>query len=67
METNCSEPNPLDCGQDIKTGLDGKLYVVFPNSYALEQYMRIDPMQRYRGLQVCSFGQFENAFCLDRS
>ena len=65
MEETNQEPNPLNVGAFIGTGLDGKLYVVFPNSFALEQYMDADPHQRYAGKRLCCFGQYENAICLE--
>lgn len=64
METTYYDPNPLRVGARLATGLDHKLYVVFPDSYALEMYMLRDPHKRYEEMPVCCFGQYENAICL---
>ncbi len=46
----------------MTTGIDGKLYVVWPNSYEREQYMARD--NRYDRNPIASCGQFENAVCI---
>jgi hypothetical protein len=65
MGDHFREPNPLDVGAQIKTGLDGKLYVVFPNACALWLYMERDPHRRYEGKRIFCFGQYDNAICLE--
>ena len=64
METTYEEPNPLNVGAFVSTGIDGKLYVVFPDAHALELYMDRDPHKRYAGKPICCFGQYENAICI---
>lgn len=65
MEDNYHEPNPLNVSASLKTGLDGRLYVVFPNCSALDLYRERDPHKRYAGKRTYCFGQYDNAICVD--
>ncbi len=50
---------------EVKTGLDGKRYAVFQNSYERDYFMENDPKRRLDGFRPACFGQFDNAVCLE--
>lgn len=49
---------------EVKTGLDGKRYAVFRNSYERERFVEVNP-DMFFGSQIASCGQYENAYCLE--
>ncbi len=49
----------------IQPGLDGKLYAVFADNYARDTYTGPYPVG-YKAGQPASFGQFDNAYQLDK-
>lgn len=51
-------------GYEIKTGLDGKRYAVFANSYEREKFSEQVP-DLFAGLLIASCGQYDNAYCLE--
>ena len=52
---------------EIKIGLDGKRYMVFRDSYERERFVKRNDLDAdYLTYKVASFGQFENAICLEQ-
>jgi len=49
---------------EIKTGHDGKRYIVFPNNYERENYEKRNPGEMDNYSPAC-FGQYDNAYCID--
>lgn len=48
----------------IREGMDGRNYAVFRDELARSDYEDRNPGE-FRGCQVVSFGQYENAFSLE--
>lgn len=48
-----------------KLGHNGKLYAVFDNCGHREEYAKAYP-ERYKDCPIACFGQFDNAYRLDR-
>ena len=65
VEQRCTEADPLSLGQAVKTGLDGRLYCVFPSGAELLLYLERDPNKRYSGKRIYCAGGYENAICLE--
>lgn len=49
---------------EVKTGLDGKRYAVFRNSYERETFTEACP-SLFAGSRIASCGQYDNAYCLE--
>lgn len=57
----------FDMKWEIKIGLDGKRYMVFRDSYERERFVKRNDLDAdYLTYKVASFGQFENAICLEQ-
>lgn len=48
----------------VQTGIDGKRYAVFRNSYERDTFCEKCP-GLFDGFRPACFGQFDNAFCLE--